>query len=105
MFPAYYHNEKARHFDESALVLKTTPEFSTQNSGILLIAAFLTNCTNSKTSKTFKKVETQWQSVADPDPGSGIGFFQIPDLGSQTHIFESFLYLFKNKTSFNFVIL
>jgi hypothetical protein len=35
MFPAYYHNEKARHFDESSLVLQTTPEFSTQNSGIL----------------------------------------------------------------------
>jgi hypothetical protein len=38
-------------------------------------------------------------SVADPDPGfgaflpldpgSGIGFFRIPDLESQTHIFES----------------
>ncbi len=27
----------------------------------------------------------------DPDPGSGIGFFRIPDLGSQTHIFASFL--------------
>jgi hypothetical protein len=26
-------------------------------------------------------------SVADP--GSGIGFFRIPDLGSQTHIFDS----------------
>jgi hypothetical protein len=25
----------------------------------------------------------------DPVPGSGIGFFRIPDLGSQTHIFES----------------
>ncbi len=23
------------------------------------------------------------------DPGSGIGFFRIPDLGSQTHILES----------------
>ncbi len=23
------------------------------------------------------------------NPGSGIGFFQIPDLGSQTHMFES----------------
>ncbi len=34
MFPAYYHNEKARHFDKSALVLKTTPRFSTQNSDI-----------------------------------------------------------------------
>jgi hypothetical protein len=94
MSPAYYHNEKARHFDESSLVLKTTPEFSTQNSGILLIAAFLTNCTNSKTSKTFKKVETQLYndiggSVADQDTGSGIGFFQIPDLASQSHIFES----------------
>jgi hypothetical protein len=59
MFPAYYHNEKARHFDESSLVLQTTPEFSTQNSGILLIAAFLTNRNNSKISKTFKKAETQ----------------------------------------------
>jgi hypothetical protein len=38
-------------------------------------------------------------SVADPDPGrgaffimdpgSGIVFFPIPDLGSQTHIFDS----------------
>ena len=70
MFPAYYHNEKARHFDESSLVLKTTPEFSTQNSGILLIAAFLTNCTNSKTSKTFKRdpvYNDLGGSVADPD--------------------------------------
>jgi hypothetical protein len=69
-------------------------------------------------------------SVADPypgsgafltlDPGSGIGFFRIPDLGSQTHIFESlvtifwvksylkigpkfFLLHFKTKVNFNFV--
>jgi len=43
-------------------------------------------------------------SVADPDPGSdafltpgpgsGIGFFRIPDLGSQTHIFESLVTIF-----------
>ncbi len=25
-----------------------------------------------------------FNSVADPDPGSGIGFFRIPDLGSRT---------------------
>ncbi len=74
-------------------------------------------------------------SVADPDPGSGafltpgsgsgIGFLRIPDLGSQTHIFESlvsdnilgkkfynslrigpnfFLQHFKNKIIFNYVI-
>jgi hypothetical protein len=31
------------------------------------------------------------------DPGSGIGFFRIPDLGPQTHIFESlFNFLPKN---------
>jgi hypothetical protein len=38
-------------------------------------------------------------SVADPDPGSGafstpgsgIGFIRIPDLGSPTHISESFV--------------
>ncbi len=40
-------------------------------------------------------------SVANPDPGSGafltldpgsgIGFFRIPDLGSQTHIFDSLI--------------
>jgi hypothetical protein len=28
------------------------------------------------------------------DPGSGIGFFRIPDLGSQTHIFESLMTIF-----------
>ncbi len=41
-------------------------------------------------------------SVADPDPGSGafltpgsgIGFFRIPDLGSQTHAFESLMTIF-----------
>ncbi len=56
----------------------------------------------------------------DPDPGSGIGFFRIPDPRSQTHIFESlttnfwvkssiilwklfFLQHLKNKIIFNFV--
>ncbi len=53
-------------------------------------------------------------SVADPDPesgaflnpGSGIGFFRIPDLGSwisdpgsQTHIFESLVTIFWVKIS------
>jgi hypothetical protein len=46
-------------------------------------------------------------SVADPDPGSGafltpgseIGLFRIPDLGSQTHIFESLVTIFWIKTS------
>jgi hypothetical protein len=46
-------------------------------------------------------------SVADPDPGSGafltpgsgIGFFRIPDLGSQIHIFESLLTIFRVKSS------
>jgi hypothetical protein len=41
-------------------------------------------------------------SVADPDPGSGaflthgsaIGFFQIPDLGSQTHNIEGLATIF-----------
>jgi hypothetical protein len=33
------------------------------------------------------------------DPGSGIGFFQIPDLGSQTHIFESLVTIFWVKIS------
>jgi hypothetical protein len=47
-------------------------------------------------------------SVANPDPGSGIGFFRIPDLGSrisdpgpripdlgsQTHIFENLVTIF-----------
>jgi hypothetical protein len=49
------------------------------------------------------KVTGNTVSVADPDPGSGafltpasdpesgIGFFWIPDLGSQTHIFKSFV--------------
>jgi len=27
------------------------------------------------------------RSLLTPDPGSEIGFFQIPDLGSKTHIF------------------
>jgi hypothetical protein len=59
-----------------------------------------------------QKSLTVTASVADPDlgsgircpfdPGSGIGFFWIADLGSQTHKF--FLYLFKNKIMFNFVI-
>jgi hypothetical protein len=46
-------------------------------------------------------------SVADPDPGSGafltpgsgIGFFRIPNLGSQTHIFEGLVTIFWVKTS------
>jgi hypothetical protein len=46
-------------------------------------------------------------SVADPDPGSGafltpgsgIGFFRIPDLGSQPHIFENLLTIFWVKSS------
>ncbi len=33
------------------------------------------------------------------DPGSGIGFFRIPDLGSQTHIFESLVTIFWVKNS------
>jgi hypothetical protein len=33
------------------------------------------------------------------DPGSGIGFFRIPDLGSQTHIFESLVTTFWIKSS------
>ncbi len=33
------------------------------------------------------------------DPGSGIGFFQIPDLGSQTHIIESLVTIFWIKCS------
>jgi hypothetical protein len=56
-------------------------------------------------------------SVADPDPGSGI-LDPVPDLGYQTHIFESlmtnsiillklaqifFLQHFKNRIIFNFV--
>ncbi len=71
-------------------------------------------------------------SVADPDPGSGafltpgsgISFFRIPDLRSQTHMFESLVTIFwvessiilcnwhnfilcqfKIKTIFNFVII
>jgi hypothetical protein len=46
-------------------------------------------------------------SVADPDPGSGafltpgsgIGFFRILDLGSQTPIFESLVTIFWVKSS------
>jgi hypothetical protein len=30
-------------------------------------------------------------NVAEPDPGFGIGIFRIPDLGTQTHIFESLM--------------
>ncbi len=33
------------------------------------------------------------------DPGSGIGFFWIPDLGSQTHIFEGLVTIFWVKAS------
>jgi hypothetical protein len=33
------------------------------------------------------------------DPGSGIGFFQISDPGSQTHTFESFMTIFWVKNS------
>jgi hypothetical protein len=36
-------------------------------------------------------------NVANPDPGSGIGFF--PDPGSQTHIFESLVTIFWVKSS------
>ena len=36
------------------------------------------------------------------DPGSGIGFFRIPDPGSQTHIFESLVTIFWEKSK-NFV--
>jgi hypothetical protein len=58
------------------------------------------------------------------DPGSRIGFFQIPNLGSETHNFDNlmtnfwvkstlilecfgakyFLYLYKNKIIYNFMI-
>jgi hypothetical protein len=34
-------------------------------------------------------------------PGSGIGFFRIPDLGSQTHIFKSLVTIFRVKSSIN----
>ncbi len=33
------------------------------------------------------------------DPGSKIGFFRIPDLGSQSHIFESLMIIFCIKSS------
>ncbi len=33
------------------------------------------------------------------DPGSGMGFFRIPDLGSQDHILQSFLTIFLVKSS------
>jgi hypothetical protein len=43
-----------------------------------------------------------WIRIQDPvpfdpwiwDPGSRIGFFRIPDLGSQIHIFESLVTIF-----------
>jgi hypothetical protein len=38
-------------------------------------------------------------SVVDPDPGSGTGWFRIPDLGSQTHIFENLVTIFSVKSS------
>ncbi len=51
-------------------------------------------------------------SVADPDPGSGIGCFLtpgsgirnrfFPDPGSQDHIFKSFLTIFLVKSSIIF---
>jgi hypothetical protein len=39
-----------------------------------------------------------------PGPGSGIGFFRVPDLGSQTHIFKSLVINFwvKNSIIFHF---
>ncbi len=37
----------------------------------------------------------------EPDRGSGMGFFRIPDLGSQTHIFESLVTIFLGKKFFN----
>ncbi len=57
--------------------------------------------------ETFSQATRIFASVADPgsgafltpDPGSGIGFFQIPDLGSQTHIFEGLVTNFWEKTS------
>jgi hypothetical protein len=36
-------------------------------------------------------------SVAFLTPGSGIGLFRIPDLGSRDHIFKSFDNFFGNK--------
>jgi hypothetical protein len=33
------------------------------------------------------------------DPGSGIGFFWIPDYGLQTHIFESLVTIFEVKST------
>jgi hypothetical protein len=52
----------------------------------------------------------QGSSVADQDPGSGafltpgsgMGFFRIPDLGSQDHILKSFLTIFLVKSSIIF---
>jgi hypothetical protein len=37
------------------------------------------------------------------DPGSGKGFFRIPDLGSQTHIFDSLMTNFKVKSTISLV--
>jgi hypothetical protein len=39
------------------------------------------------------------RSLLTPDPGSEIGFFQIPDIGSQTYIFESLVTIFGVKSS------
>jgi hypothetical protein len=40
-------------------------------------------------------------SGASFTPGSGIGFFRIPDLGTQIHIFDSFVTIDKKGKNYN----
>ncbi len=59
--------------------------------------------------RVFETRSIEGYSVGDPDPGpgsgafltpgSGIGFFRIPNLGFQTHIFESLLTIFWVRSS------
>jgi hypothetical protein len=57
-------------------------------------------------SEQFLESQAAFSSVADPDPGSGIGALLtpgsgIPDPGSQTHIIEGLVTIFCVKTSIN----
>jgi hypothetical protein len=75
-------------------------KIATADSCFSLYPSSLTSRFSSLHSFSQKFVEVLRIRIRDPvlfwplDPGSGIGFFLIPDCGSQTHIFESLLTIF-----------
>ncbi len=58
---------------------------------------FSTYCRTARHSQPRAVLRIRTRCLFDPlDPGSGIVFSRIPDLGYQTHIFESLLKIFVN---------